>query len=112
PVLSYRHDQPGFSDLMQPDALLVYAILAITILLFMSERLRLDLVALLALLALSITGILTPAESFAGFSDPVVIMIAGLFVVGGAMFRTGLADRFGRVLGRISGTGRARATAV
>lgn len=97
---------------MTADTLLVFVILGITILLFMSERLRLDLVALLALLALSITGILTPAESFAGFSDPVVIMIAGLFVVAGAMFRTGLAERFGRLLGRIAGSGRARATAV
>ncbi|MEX1184226.1 MAG: SLC13 family permease [Gemmatimonadota bacterium] len=78
----------------------------------MSERLRPDLVALLALLALSITGVLTPAEALAGFSDPVVIMIAGLFVVAGALFRTGLADRFGRQLGRLAGTGRARATAV
>jgi di/tricarboxylate transporter len=97
---------------MISDMLLVYVILGVTILLFMSERLRLDLVALLALLALSITGILTPAESFAGFSDPVVIMIAGLFIVAGAMYRTGLAERFGRLLGRLAGTGRARATAV
>ena len=58
------------------DTLLVYVILAITIALFMSERLRLDVVALMALLALMITGVLTPAESLAGFSDPVVIMIA------------------------------------
>lgn len=47
-----------------------------------------DLAALLSLLALSLTGILTPAEAFAGFGDPTGIMIAGLFVVGGAMFRT------------------------
>jgi di/tricarboxylate transporter len=97
---------------MTADILLVYGILGVTILLFMSERLRLDLVALLALLALSISGILTPAESFAGFSDPVVIMIAALFVVAGAMFRTGLAERFGRLLGRLAGRGRARATTV
>lgn len=94
------------------DTLLVYVILAITIALFMSERLRLDVVALMALLALMITGVLTPAESLAGFSDPVVIMIAALFVVAGAMLRTGLAERFGRFLGRFAGTGRRRATAV
>ncbi|MBR9989264.1 MAG: SLC13 family permease [Gemmatimonadetes bacterium] len=97
---------------MTAETLIVFVILGITILLFMSERLRLDLVALLSLLALSVTGILTPAETFAGFSDPVVIMIAGLFVVAGAMFRSGLAERFGRLLGRLAGTGRARATAI
>jgi di/tricarboxylate transporter len=97
---------------MTGEIFLVFVILAITVLLFLSDRLRLDLVALMSLLALSLTGILTPAESLAGFADPVVIMIAGLFVVTGAMFRTGLADRFGRLLGRIAGTSRARTTAV
>lgn len=97
---------------MTVDTLTVFVILALTILLFVSDRLRLDLVALLALLALALTGILTPAEAFAGFSDPLVVMIAALFVVAAGMFRTGLAERFGRVLGRLAGTGRARATAV
>jgi di/tricarboxylate transporter len=91
---------------------LVFAILAGTILLFMSDRLRLDVVALLSLLALSLTGVLTPAEALAGFSDPVVVMIAALFVIGGALFRTGVAERFGRALARLAGTGRASLTAV
>jgi di/tricarboxylate transporter len=97
---------------MTGDAILVFAILAITILLFASDKLRLDLVALLALLALSLSGILTPGEALAGFSDPLVIMIAALFVVAGAIFRTGLAERFGRTLGRLAGTARPRVTAV
>jgi di/tricarboxylate transporter len=96
---------------MSGDALLVYTVLAITVLLFASDRMRLDVVALLALLALSITGILTPAEALAGFSDPVVVMIAGLFVVGGALFRTGVAERVGRSLGSMAGTSRAGLTA-
>ena len=97
---------------MTRDTILVLAILAITIGLFVSERLRLDLVAVLALLALSVGGILTPAESLAGFANPLVIMIAALFVVAAGMVRTGLAERFGALLGRLTGTGRARATAV
>ena len=97
---------------MTSTALLALAILAATVALFVSDRLRLDLVALLALLALLLTGILTPREALAGFADPLVIMIAALFVVGGAMFRTGLAERFGALLSRLAGTGRARATAV
>jgi di/tricarboxylate transporter len=97
---------------MTSELLLVFVILGLTVLLFVSDRLRLDLVALMALLALALTGILTPVEALAGFSDPVVIMIAALFVVTGAMFRTGLAERFGRMLGRLAGTSRARMTAV
>jgi di/tricarboxylate transporter len=93
------------------DALLVFVILAVTIVLFVSDRLRLDLVALMALSSLLLTGILTPAEGLAGFADPAVIMIAALFVVGAAMVHTGLAERFGRAIGRTAGSRRARLTA-
>jgi di/tricarboxylate transporter len=78
---------------VNPDTVLVFLILLATIALFISDWLRLDLVALLSLLALTLTGILTPAEAIAGFSDPIVLMIAGLFVVGGGLFRTGVATR-------------------
>ena len=97
---------------MSGDTLLVFLILGVTIALFISDRLRLDLVALLSLLSLLVTGILTPAEGLAGFSDTAVITIAALFVVGSAMLHTGLAERFGRAIGRLAGTGRARLTAV
>ncbi len=79
---------------------LVLGLLFATVLLFASERLRLDIVALLLLLALMLTGILTPAEALAGFSDPVVLMIAGLFIVGGGLTHTGLAAAMGRLLAR------------
>jgi di/tricarboxylate transporter len=91
---------------------LVFAILAATILLFVSDRLRLDVVALLSLLALSLTGILTPAEALAGFSDPIVLIIARLFVVGGALFEAGVAGRMGQVLGGFAGTSPLLLTAV
>lgn len=97
---------------MTTDTWVVYAVLAITIAMFAIGRLRLDLVGLLALLSLTLTGILTPGEALAGFSDPLVVMIAALFVVAAAVFRTGLAERFGRVLGRLAGTSRPRATMV
>lgn len=97
---------------MTSDALVVFAVLTVTVLLFVSDWLRLDLVALLALLTLTLGGILTPAEALAGFSDSAVITIAALFVVGAAMLETGLAERFGRALGRVAGTERARLTAV
>jgi di/tricarboxylate transporter len=97
---------------VNPDTVLVFLILLATIALFISDWLRLDLVALLSLLALTLTGILTPAEAIAGFSDPIVLMIAGLFVVGGGLFRTGVATRIGETLGRVAGTSRLRLTAV
>jgi len=68
----------------------------------MNNRLRADLVALLALLALVITGILEPGEALAGFSNSVVIMIAGLFVVGAGLLRTGLAQAAGNLLLRFA----------
>ncbi len=97
---------------MTGDALLVFVILGATIALFVSDRLRLDLVAVMSLLALALSGILTPAEALAGFSDPVVVMIAALFVVGGALFRTGLAERAGHAIGAAAGTSRAALTAM
>lgn len=65
----------------------VFALLIVVILLFLSDRLRLDLTAILALLALTLSGILSPAEALAGFSDATVLIIAGLFVVGGGWCR-------------------------
>ena len=71
--------------------------------LFMTNRLRGDLVALMALLAFVVLDILTPAEALAGFSNSVVIMIAGLFVIGAGILRTGLAGMAGNLLLKWSG---------
>lgn len=70
-------------------------ILAVSAVLFVSGRIRSDLVAVCAALALVLTGVLTPEEALTGFSNPIVIMMAGLFVVGGGIFSTGLAKRMG-----------------
>jgi di/tricarboxylate transporter len=84
--------------------IVVFVILAITIGLFISDRMRLDLVALLSLLALTITGVLSASEALAGFSSSLVIMIAGLFIVGAGLFETGVADRMGRFLSSRAGS--------
>lgn len=76
--------------------MIVTIILVVTIALFASDRFRLDLVALVSLLALTLTRMVSVPEALAGFASPLVLMIAGLFVVGGAVFRTGLADAAGR----------------
>ncbi len=93
---------------MTADALVVFVILGVTVALFVSDRLRLDLVALMSLLALVLTGSISPTQALAGFSDGVVIMIAGLFVVSGALFRTGIAAGLGRWLGRAAGSSERR----
>ena len=66
-------------------------ILVLSAISFVSGKIRSDIVALCALVALLVFQILTPDESLAGFSNSVVIMMIGLFVVGGAIFQTGLA---------------------
>ena len=73
-------------------------ILVITVAMFIWGRVRADIVALTALAALLVLGILTPAEALAGFSSPIVIMMIGLFVVGGAIMQTGLAKLTGNKL--------------
>jgi di/tricarboxylate transporter len=54
----------------------VFLILGVTVALFVGDRMRPDVVSLLALLALAPTGVLTTAEALAGFADPIVVMIA------------------------------------
>ena len=60
---------------------ITFTILAVTIILFMTNKVRADLVALLAILALVLTGVLTAPEALSGFSNSVVIMLAALFIV-------------------------------
>ena len=70
-------------------------VLVAAALLFVSGRIRSDLVAVCATLTLIIAGVLTPEEALAGFANPIVAMMAGLFVVGGGIFSTGLAKKLG-----------------
>lgn len=78
------------SNFMSP-VFLTLAILVVTAGLFVWGKIRSDIVALCSLLSLVLLGILKPNEALAGFSNSVVIMMVGLFIVGGAIFQTGLA---------------------
>jgi di/tricarboxylate transporter len=78
----------------------------------LTERLRNDLVAVLVILALSISGALKPAEALAGFASEPAIVVAAIFVLSGALHRTGLSDLFGRWIGRMAGSSYGRALAV
>lgn len=70
---------------------------------FVWGRIRADVVALIALLVLALSGVLTVGETLSGFANPIVIMMIGLFVVGGAIFHTGLAKMIGARLLRLGG---------
>ncbi|WP_370045517.1 SLC13 family permease [Lysinibacillus sp. RC79] len=82
---------------------LTFLILGATIFAFVTNKVRADLVAIVSLLAFVIMDILTPTEALAGFSNSVVLMIAGLFVVGAGILRTGLAGMAGQLLLKWSG---------
>ena len=78
-------------------------ILALAAVFFVNGKLRSDLVALCALVLLIVFNILTPEEALSGFSNPIVIMMVGLFVVGGAIFKTGLAKMISSKILRLAG---------
>ena len=78
-------------------------ILIISAILFVNGKIRSDIVALCALIALTVSGILTPEEALSGFSNSTVVMMAGLFVVGGAIFQTGLAKMISSRILKLAG---------
>lgn len=83
--------------------LFIFLILAGTFALLLTERIRIDLTALLIILALAISGVLTAEESLSGFSSEPALVIAAIFVLSEAMFRTGLSDKLGSWIGRLAG---------
>jgi di/tricarboxylate transporter len=93
---------------MTAEMVITIIILIVAIVLFITEWLRVDVVAMLVLLALVLTGILTTEEAVAGFSSTAVLSIGFLFVVGGAVFQTGLAAQIGDRILKIAGTNERR----
>ena len=83
-------------------------ILIVSAVLFVSGKVRSDLVAICALLALLLCQVLTPDEGLSGFSNTTVIMMVGLFVVGGGIFQTGLAKMIGSKVMTLAGDSETR----
>jgi di/tricarboxylate transporter len=92
--------------------LVFFAILAGAIGLLITERLRTDMIALLIILALAITGILTPEEALAGFQSEPAIVIAAVFVLGAGLRYTGLSESLGYWTGKFAGGRLSRMLAV
>jgi di/tricarboxylate transporter len=97
---------------LNPQLLFVLGVLGLCVALFVANRPRMDVVALLALVALPLAGVVTVPEALAGFSDPNVVLIALLFVVGEGLVRTGIANRIGDFLLRRAGGSEARLIAL
>jgi di/tricarboxylate transporter len=93
---------------MTADLAAVLALLAITVAMFSLNRPRMDAVALIMMTALPLTGVITMNEALAGFSDPNVILIAALFVIGEGLVRTGVAQRLGDSLAKSAGRNETR----
>ncbi|RJE88983.1 SLC13 family permease [Paenibacillus sp. 1011MAR3C5] len=89
---------------MQLDMIVTLSVLAGAAVLFVSGKVRSDLVAICALVILVLFDILTPAEALSGFANSVVIMMIGLFIVGGGIFQTGLANIVSGKLLKLAGT--------
>ena len=93
---------------MTPEIARVLIIVAGALLLLLSERIRADVIALMVLGTLALVGLVTPAEAFSGFSSPAVITVWAVFIMSGALARSGIANRIGRHVLRVAGNGEAR----
>ena len=94
------------------DIALVTTILVIALVLFVTEALRMDIVALLVVGALTVTGLVTPAEAVAGFSNEAVITLWAMFIISEGLLRTGVGDLIGRYLMRVAGRNESALVAV
>jgi di/tricarboxylate transporter len=97
---------------MTPQILLVLAILSIAVVLFVSEKLRVDVVAILVLVLLALTGLVGPQQALSGFSNPAVITVWAVFILSGGLSRTGIAGLVGRQVLRLAGSGEMRLIAL
>jgi len=97
---------------MTPEIALTLAIIVGALIIFGTEKLRVDVVALLVLLTVGLAGLVGPKEVFAGFSNSAVITVWAVYIVSGGLFKTGVADILGRFIYRLSGGSEIRLIAV
>lgn len=89
---------------MNSELIWVLSLLAMAVVLFATGKVRMDAVALLVIIAFVLSGTLTLNEAFSGFSDPNVILIAALFIIGDGLVRTGVATKMGAWLVDVAGS--------
>ena len=91
---------------------LTLGIIVVALIIFATEKLRVDVVALLVLLTVGLTGLVDSKEVFAGFSNSAVITVWAVYIVSGGLFKTGVADYMGRFILRLAGGNEMRLIAV
>jgi di/tricarboxylate transporter len=94
------------------EIVLTFAILGIAVLLFVSEIIRVDLVALGVLVTLALTGLVQPEQALSGFSNPAVVTVWAMFILSAGLARTGIASMIGERVLQIAGSGEGRLIAV
>ena len=97
---------------MTADNILVLAILAGAVILFVTELIRIDLVALLVLASLALTGLVTPAEALSGFSNAAVVTVWAMFILSGGLAQSGVAGMIGQQVLRLPGRSEVQLMAV
>jgi len=97
---------------LPPPQLVFFAILLVSFVLLVTEKLRNDVVAVLIVIALASTRLLSPAEALSGFGSEPAIVVAAIFVLSAGLHRTGVAESLGRLIGRWAGDSWTRAIAV
>src|SRR3990170_5323378 len=91
---------------------LTLSIILGALVLFGTDKVRVDLVALLVLLTTGLTGLVSPKEAFAGFSNSAVITVWAVYIVSGGLFKTGVAESLGNFILRLAGESEMRLIAV
>jgi di/tricarboxylate transporter len=97
---------------MTPQIAIVLGLLFVALVLFSTERIPIEVVSILLVMALVLTNTLTATEAFAGFGNDIVITIAGLFILTGGLAKTGVIDLVGRRLHRTAGDSEFRMVAL
>ena len=97
---------------MTPQIALTLGIIVAALIIFATEKLRVDVVALLVLITVGLTGLVGPKEVFSGFSNSAVITVWAVYIVSGGLFNTGVANYMGRFILRLAGDSEIRLIAV
>ncbi|MCP4428380.1 MAG: SLC13/DASS family transporter, partial [Chloroflexi bacterium] len=93
---------------MTDEIVIVLTILVIAIFLFVTEKLRVDAVALLVMGSLTVAGLVTPEQAVSGFSNGAVVTVWAVFILSGGLAQTGIANQIGKYVLRLAGDGEAR----
>jgi len=90
----------------------VLALILVAIILFATEKLRVDVIAILVLLTLALSGVVTAEQAFSGFASPAVITVWAVYIVSAGLFKTGVADIIGKNIARVAGHSEPRLVAM